>query len=117
MSAADLEAYLLREYPQDQGWNQQRQSELKKKQLIDNQPLTRQESIFVSYFPVLIKARLKELKREKDKVEFAPGTADKPQDPAGTPSRPAGSEPARPGGAGGGDDEPAADDEPAPEDE
>ena len=93
MSAADLEAFLLREYPQDQGWNHERLRDLKNKQLIDNQPLTRQESIFVSYFPVLIKARLKELKREKDKVEFAPGTADKPADPAGTPSRPAGSEP------------------------
>ena len=119
MSALDLEAYLLREYPQDQGWNHERLRNLKKKQLIDNQPLTRQESIFVSYFPVLIKARLKELKREKDKVEFEPGSADKPQDPAGTPSGPAGGEPAHPRGSGGsggvppadGDDEPASGDD------
>jgi len=125
MSAADLEAYLLREYPQDQGWNHEKLRNLKKKQLIDNQPLTRQESIFVSYFPVLIKARLKELKREKDKVEFEPGTADKPQDPAGTRPRPAGAapekpRPAQPGGSvppAGGDDEVPADETPAPEDE
>ncbi len=127
MSALDLEAYLLREYPQDQGWNHEKQRNLKKKQLIDNQPLTRQESIFVSYFPVLIKARLKELKREKDKVEFEPGSADKPAEPAGTRSGPVGADPARPRGkepgatggvppAGGGDDAPA-DEEPAPEDE
>jgi hypothetical protein len=127
MSALDLEAYVLREYPQEQGWNHEKLRDLKKKQLIDNQPLTRQESIFVSYFPVLIKARLKELKREKDKVEFEPGSADKPADPAaGTPSGPVGAGPAQPrGNAGGGgvppadgDDEPASgDDEPAPEDE
>jgi hypothetical protein len=128
MSALDLEAYVLREYPQDQGWTHERLRDLKKKQLIDNQPLTRQESIFVSYFPVLIKARLKELKREKDKVEFEPGSADKPADPAGTPSGPVGGQPekprgAKPGGTGGtppvgGDaDDGSADDEPAAEDE
>ncbi len=126
MSALDLEAYVLREYPQDQGWNHERLRNLKKKQLIDNQPLTRQESIFVSYFPVLIKARLKELKREKDKVEFEPGTADKPQDPAGTPSGPAGAKPekplaAQPGGvvppADAAADAAPADETPAPEDE
>lgn len=113
MSALDLEAYVLREYPQEQGWNHEKLRDLKKKQLIDNQPLTRQESIFVSYFPVLIKARLKELKREKDKVEFEPGSADKPADPAGTRSGPVGAEPAQPRGDG--DDEPV--DDPAPEDE
>lgn len=127
MSAPELEAYVLREYPQDQGWNHEKLRGLKKKQLIDNQPLTRQESIFVSYFPVLIKARLKELKREKDKVEFEPGTADKPADPAGTPSGPVGAQPAKPRGKepgatggvppAGGDDDAPADEEPAPEDE
>ncbi|MCK6458486.1 MAG: hypothetical protein L6Q95_01165 [Planctomycetes bacterium] len=113
MSSADLEAYLLREYPQDQGWTSERQRELKKKQLIDNQPLTRQESVFVTHFPTLVKARLKELKREKDKVEFEPGSADKPSEPA-QPGQPRDS--AQPGpqsqpAAG------AADEEPAPEDD
>jgi hypothetical protein len=105
LSQADLEAYLLREYPQDQNWNADRLKDLKKKQLIDNQPLTRQESIFVSYFPVLIKARVKDLKRQKDKTEFEPGSADKPQDPAGTP--PAGSQPPKGdrGGSAAGDDQ------------
>jgi hypothetical protein len=83
MGTADLENYLLREYPQNQGWNHEKLRDLKKKQLIDNQPLTRQESIFVSYFPALIKARLGELKREKDKVEVEPGSADRPPGPAG----------------------------------
>jgi len=80
MTSAELEAYLLREYPQDQGWTSDKLRALKKKQLIDNQPLTREESIFVSNFPTLIKARLKELRREKDKTEFVPGSADKPAD-------------------------------------
>jgi len=107
MSPAELETYLLREYPQEQGWTSDKLRDLKKKQLIDNQPLTRQESIFVSNFPVLIKARLKELKREKDKTEFEPGSADKPSDSAGTP--PAGAaQPVQPAGADdSGDDQPA----------
>jgi hypothetical protein len=103
MTSAELEAYLLREYPQDQGWTSERVRELKKKQLIDNQPLTRQESVFVANFPVLVKARLKELKREKEKVEFEPGSADKPADPAQP-------QPVGPQG-GGADEEPATGDE------
>lgn len=112
MSPTELEGYLLREYPQDQGWSSDRLRDLKKKQLIDNQPLTRQESIFISNFPVLIRARLRELKREKDKFELEPGSADKPVDPAGT--RPAGSaqpQGQEPGAAG----VPPAEDEPLPE--
>ncbi len=110
MSSAELEAYLLREYPQEQGWTSEKLQQLKRKQLIDNQPLTRQESVFVTHFPTLVKARLRELKREKDKVEFEPGSADKPADPA-QPGKSRGS--ARPGA----DEEPASDEEPAPEDE
>jgi hypothetical protein len=119
MNGADLEAYLLREYPQEQGWTSEKYRELKNKQLIANQPLTRQESIFVSYFTVLVKARVKELKREKDKVEFEPGSADKPQDPAGTPAGSAGSQqPGKKGGKPAGGEQPVPEDEePAPEDE
>ena len=80
MSSVELEAYLLREYPADQGWNHERLRDLKKKQLIDNLPLSREESIFVNYFSVLIKARLNELKRQKDKIEFEPGSVEKPSD-------------------------------------
>jgi hypothetical protein len=113
MSPAELEAYLLREYPQDQGWSSEKLRELKKKQLIDNQPLTRQESVFVTHFPTLVKARLKELKREKDQVKFEPGSADKPADPAqpGQPRESAQPEPSEPE-----DVEPADadDEEPAP---
>jgi hypothetical protein len=114
MSTLELEAYLLREYPAEKGWNHEKLREVKKKQLIDNQPLTREESVFVSYFPILIKARLKDLKREKDKVEFEPGSADKPAggarpgpggEPAGDKPAAGGDEPADPG------DEPAGDGE------
>jgi hypothetical protein len=82
MSTTELEAYLLREYPQEQGWTSDKLRDLKKKQLIDNQPLTRQESVFVTYYTQLLKARIQELKREKDKVEFQPGSAEKPADAA-----------------------------------
>jgi hypothetical protein len=120
MPPAELEAYLLREYPADKGWNHERLRELKKKQLIDNQPLAREESIFVSYFPVLIKARMKDLKREKDKVEFEPGSAQPPAPPAG--GQPAQGQPVRSGEPREidvpGQDLPSdADDEPLPEDE
>jgi hypothetical protein len=115
MSSADLEAYLLREYPQDQGWTSERLRELKKKQLIDNQPLTRQESVFVTHFPTLVKARLKELKREKDKVEFEPGSADKPADPA-QPGQPRESARPEPQPEPADSDAGAADEEPVPED-
>lgn len=106
MSAPELEAYLLREYPLEQGWNHGKLRDLKKKQLIDNQPLTRQESIFVTYFNQLIKARLTELKHEKDKIEIEPGSADKPSDPARAHAGNAGSRPAQGGRSGNGESEP-----------
>jgi hypothetical protein len=115
MTGAELEAYLLREYPADQNWNHERLRDLKKKQLIDNQPLTREESVFVAYFPTLIKARLKDLKREKDKFEFEPGSAVKPSEPAPAGEAPgsadAGSGASAPVGGGAPvDDEPATGD-------
>jgi len=78
LSPAELETYLLREYPADQGWNHERLRDLKKKQLIDNQPLTREESVFVANFPALLRARLKDVARDTEKVEFEPGSAEKP---------------------------------------
>ncbi|HEX5137659.1 MAG TPA: hypothetical protein VFY93_11835 [Planctomycetota bacterium] len=115
MTSVELEAYLLREYPQEQGWTSEKLRELKKKQLIDNQPLTRQEAVFVTYFPTLVKARLKELKREKDKVEFEPGSAEKPAESSqpGKPPESVQPEPAQPEDSGA--EQP--DDEPLPEDE
>jgi hypothetical protein len=85
MSPTELEAYLLRQYPADKGWNHERLRQLKRKQIIENQPLSREESVFVSYFPKLIKARLRELKKAKKSVEFEPGSANKKPDEAPAP--------------------------------
>jgi len=85
LSPDELEAYLLSQYPADDGWNHKRLRGLKRKQIIEEKPLTRSESIFVKYFPILIKARLKELKRQTDKTQFEPGSQDEPGSDSGEP--------------------------------
>lgn len=77
LTPRELEAYLLSHYPAEAGWNQARLRELKRKQIIENQTLGREEAIFVQYFHALIKARLRELKRSRKKVEFEPGSEEK----------------------------------------
>ena len=74
LTQRELEAYLLSHYPAEGGWTQKKLRELKRKQIIDNQTLGREEAIFVQYFHALIKGRLRELKRSKRKVEFEPGS-------------------------------------------
>jgi hypothetical protein len=78
LSEAELEAYLLREYPYDKGWDQKRYRELRRKQLMDNQPLTEGEATFVQYFHVLAQARFKALKQNTQKINIEPGSAEKP---------------------------------------
>jgi hypothetical protein len=77
LSPRELEAYLLSHYPAEGGWTQAKLRELKRKQIIENQTLGREEAIFVQYFHALIKGRLRELKRSKRKVEFEPGSETK----------------------------------------
>jgi len=88
MSPAELETYLLRQYPAEKGWTYERQRDLKKKQLVDNQPLTLEENVFVTYFPALIKARMKELKTHTKKVEFEPGSAERKPEPRPVEGKP-----------------------------
>jgi hypothetical protein len=78
MSEAELEAHLLRQYPYDKGWDQKRYRELRRKQLMDNQPLTETETTFVQYFHVLAQARFKALKQSSQKINIEPGSAEKP---------------------------------------
>ena len=91
MSDDELESFLFRNYPEDEGWSHNRLRALKRKQIIENQPLTREEAIFVRYFNVLIKARLKELKRLTKKIEVEPGSEDEDGDDA--PDAPEGQPP------------------------
>lgn len=83
LTQRELEAYLLSHYPAEAGWNHTRLRELKRKQIIENQTLGREEAIFVQYFHALIKARLRELKRSKKKVEFEPGSETKRESESG----------------------------------
>ncbi|MHC4547579.1 MAG: hypothetical protein ACYTEZ_02290 [Planctomycetota bacterium] len=85
MSPSELEAYLLEHYPADKGWTHQKLRELKRRQIIENQMLAREDAIFVRYFHALIKARLKELKRSTKKVEFEPGSEEKKKPDASEP--------------------------------
>ena len=81
MTPAELEAYLLRTYPAAKGWNHSKLRELKRKEIIEDKTLTREEAIFVKNFPILIKARLRELKaRPKNKEEFEPDSDKKKPD-------------------------------------
>jgi hypothetical protein len=80
MTSVEVEAYMLRNYPLDKGWDHNRQRDLKRKQIIEEQTLTREEAIFVQYFSVLIKARMKDLKNAREKNEFTPGSESSPAD-------------------------------------
>jgi len=77
LTPSELEAYLLSHYPAEAGWNHARLRELKRKQIIENQTLGREDAIFVQYFHALIKGRLRELRRNRKKVEFEPGSEGK----------------------------------------
>lgn len=83
LTQRELEAYLLSHYPAEAGWNHARLRELKRKQIIENQTLGREEAIFVQYFHALIKGRLRELKKSKKKVEFEPGSETKRKSESG----------------------------------
>jgi len=83
LTPRELEAYLLSHYPAEGGWTHKKLRELKRKQIIENQTLGREEAIFVQYFHALIKGRLRELKRSKRKVEFEPGSENKRESESG----------------------------------
>ena len=54
MSAAELKVYLLKNYPYDKGWDHKKMRALKRKKLIENQVLSREEEVFVKYFSILV---------------------------------------------------------------
>jgi hypothetical protein len=83
LTQRELEAYLLSHYPAEAGWNHAKLRELKRKQIIENQTLGREEAIFVQYFHALIKGRLRELKRNQKKVELEPGSETKGKSESG----------------------------------
>ena len=70
---------------------------LKRKKLIDNKPLTREEDIFVKYFSILVEAHFEDLKQSTRKIEIEPNSESRPDD-AGSADN---------GGGEEGDDEPA----------
>lgn len=83
MSERELESFLLRQYPYDKGWNQQKYRTLKREQLIENKQLNQLEATFVKYFHVLAQARFKALQQSKKKIEIEPGSAIEPPPGAG----------------------------------
>lgn len=92
MNPVELRAHLLRTYPYDEGWDHKRMRALKRKEMIENKVLTREEAIFVKYFPILVEAHFEALKRNSKKIEIEPGTAesDKPEERPAQPAAPAG---------------------------
>lgn len=103
MSPAELDGYLLAKYPADKGWTQDRLRVLKRKQIIENKPLTRDETIFVKYFSSLIKARLRRIERRAEEEEIQLGDDEKKEpaerrDPAPAPRTDENDLPPIPGG-------------------
>jgi len=74
MSPEELKAYLLKRYPYAEGWNHKKMRALKRKKLIDNKPLTREEEIFVKYFSILVEAHFEDLKKSTKKIEIEPNS-------------------------------------------
>ncbi len=83
MSLADLESHLMKRFPIEQGWDQKRFRDLKRRQLIENQLLNRDEATFVQYFNVLAQVRFRELKRTSGAITIAPGKVGAEQAPGG----------------------------------
>jgi hypothetical protein len=97
MNPDELKAYLLRQYPYESGWDHKRQRALKRKELIENKVLSREEAIFVKYFSILVEARFETLNRNTKKIEIEPGSedSDSPEDGTSEPAR--GGQPPRDG--------------------
>ncbi len=75
LTKVQLAAYLLKTFPAKEGWDRKRYRALKRKQVIDNIALKRDEGLFVRYFRDLIKARLKQLENApSNKTEIEPGS-------------------------------------------
>lgn len=87
LTEEELDTYLVTHYPPEKGWDQQKLRALKKKAIIDNEPLDREESIFVEYYTTLRKARLKALKQaqKKSEIEIEPGSEEQPEHADGAP--------------------------------
>ncbi len=86
LTPAELGSYLLRSFPEKDGWNRKRHRALKKKQIIENRPLDRDEAIFVKHYNALMRARLNKLKTSKRKVEIEPGSREEPRNDTGDAS-------------------------------
>lgn len=74
MPQAELKLWLLHQYPYDKGWNHKKMRALKRKKLIENKVLTREEEIFVKYFSLLNEAHFEDLKKNTKKIEIEPGS-------------------------------------------
>ena len=86
MTPAARKAYLVALYPYDKGWNHERYRELTRKRILEDQPLSAEEEIFLNFFTsVLSPARFEELSTRK-KIEFEPGSESSGDSPGKTPS-------------------------------
>jgi len=86
MSLAELEAHLMQRFSLEQGWDQKRFRDLKRRQLIENQLLNRDEAVFVQYFNVLAQVRFRDLKRTSGAITITPGNPGaEPRPVAGEP--------------------------------
>ncbi len=88
MSLSELEAHLMQRFSLEQGWDQKRFRDLKRRQLIENQLLNRDEAVFVQYFNVLAQVRFRELKRTSGAITITPGKPGaEPTPAAGNPTQ------------------------------
>jgi len=83
LSEGQLKSYLLRTFPEDDGWDREKHKALKRKQILENKPLDREEALFVKHYSTLMQARLERLKQSKRKVDIEPGTEDDARDESG----------------------------------
>ena len=75
MTRDQLRRYLLKAYPESEGWDRKKYRALKRSQIIENKALKPEETVFVRYFRDLIKARLEQLeKAPTNKTEIEPGS-------------------------------------------
>lgn len=85
LTPEELKQYLVSHFPYDMGWNHDKKRELSRKQVMENQALSREETIFLKYFNVLMQYHFEDLKREKDRLKLEPGSAQPPAQPGTQP--------------------------------
>jgi len=87
MSASELKTWLLQRYPYDKGWDHEKKRNLQRKEIVEKQTLTVEETVFVKYFSILLQARFEELKENRKKIQIEPGS-DTESSESGTESGP-----------------------------